>query len=401
VHVFIRHGDRTALAELLGYQHTGYSCNFTDWLIKQDYKDSFAHSFSTFMDEMSQHITVDKSFRTHAFYPNKPSCRDSALTARGVLQHIHLGRHFRESYIVANNHLNISDSFNTRVFVKTTKRERTFQSANAFLYGFLPHSKSSYPKLHKASNMMFCESSPSLTCNCKQANGLYQRRKRLANAIATSSSTYADLAAAISKALDVDVEELPHLSSLADTLSPSYCHGMEPRCSRKDPNNCVYGRLVSKLWNEMAKINSLVQANLSSGSNKFASISAYPLLLELAQRISKLPHSPSRERFFLYSGHDLTLEPLLEALGVPSRRRPPYASRLVIEAYQSQIGNDVMVRILYNGNDVTESVSFCENDLKDGMCPSDVFYEFVSEKMLQRHGHATYNDACSVSLTDD
>lgn len=55
----------------------------------------------------------------------------------------------------------------------------------------------------------------------------------------------------------------------------------------------------------------------------------------------------SPHRFFLYSGHDNTLSPMLGGLGILDGH-PPMASYLVVEVWEAKEG-DRFVQVLYNG----------------------------------------------------
>ncbi|KAH0482385.1 MAG: hypothetical protein KVP17_001958 [Porospora cf. gigantea B] len=77
----------------------------------------------------------------------------------------------------------------------------------------------------------------------------------------------------------------------------------------------------------------------------------------------------SPHRFFLYSGHDTTIMPLLAALGVWSPAEwPPYASIATLEFLRS--GERFLFRIIYNGAAVTRRFKGCDTDL----CALETFF---------------------------
>eukprot|EP01094_Clydonella_sp_ATCC50884_P009054 TRINITY_DN1858_c1_g1_i1.p1 TRINITY_DN1858_c1_g1~~TRINITY_DN1858_c1_g1_i1.p1 ORF type:complete len:461 (+),score=139.23 TRINITY_DN1858_c1_g1_i1:174-1385(+) len=75
----------------------------------------------------------------------------------------------------------------------------------------------------------------------------------------------------------------------------------------------------------------------------------------------------SPARFFLYSGHDNTLSPLLGMLGL-LKGHPPMASNLILEVWEAQDGRQY-VHVMFNG----ESQTLPGAD--DPVCPLDVFRE--------------------------
>ena len=91
----------------------------------------------------------------------------------------------------------------------------------------------------------------------------------------------------------------------------------------------------------------------------------------------------SRHRLTIFSGHDTVIAPVLAALGVYRQAGlcvwPPYASRIVFEVYvrksklrggesgteiafeEVQARNEAMIRVLYNGQDVTKMITSCKD----------------------------------------
>merc|ERR1712065_12766 len=54
-------------------------------------------------------------------------------------------------------------------------------------------------------------------------------------------------------------------------------------------------------------------------------------------------------KFYLYSGHDTTVMPFLDVMGVWDGVWAPYASLISIELYNDTDTSETLVRVVYNG----------------------------------------------------
>uniref|UniRef100_A0A914WFU2 Uncharacterized protein n=1 Tax=Plectus sambesii TaxID=2011161 RepID=A0A914WFU2_9BILA len=124
--------------------------------------------------------------------------------------------------------------------------------------------------------------------------------------------------------------------------------------------------------------NSNIMRRLSIGE-------AAAILRTLTATIRKLRKDDELTAFKLFSGHDVTLRPLLFALGLTHREPAHYASRLVFEVYQRRtavINDSLFVRVLFNGVDRTGDLPFCSN-LHEGLCSARQFETFVKTALFQ------------------
>ncbi|KAK3728232.1 hypothetical protein RRG08_017526 [Elysia crispata] len=82
-----------------------------------------------------------------------------------------------------------------------------------------------------------------------------------------------------------------------------------------------------------------------------------------------------KPRLFLYSGHDTTVIPILEVLGLPQVKWPPFGASLALELYKSHDSpseNQFFVRVVYCWNEQTLP---CH---KDALIPFAVFRQTMS-----------------------
>lgn len=58
---------------------------------------------------------------------------------------------------------------------------------------------------------------------------------------------------------------------------------------------------------------------------------------------------PPTRKLILYAAHDVTLIPLLMALGTFDHKWPPYAADVTVELYQHQQSKEWFVHLSYHG----------------------------------------------------
>jgi hypothetical protein len=132
----------------------------------------------------------------------------------------------------------------------------------------------------------------------------------------------------------------------------------------------------------------------------YSLLGAHPILNQTIDRMQRAAQGKKGELFTLYSAHDVTLSPILSALGLSEARFPRFAARLIFELWQDrEKPREHSVRILYNGVDFTFHTSFCQDHHKRSpkhMCPLENLVHFVKRDMfVALDGNSTnYYDAC-------
>lgn len=152
---------------------------------------------------------------------------------------------------------------------------------------------------------------------------------------------------------------------------------------------------------------------------------AYGLIHNIVQNMIRMI-SESKPKLVLYSGHDKTLQPLILALGLNDMKYYSafYASRLVFEVYRKKdlrdefkftkrkaIAQDFYFRVVYNGEDVTNHLSFCRpqqnivmkvvdpiDDMKiynTYLCPIENIVRFIHDDYFSVFNVSNFKDACA------
>jgi len=159
--------------------------------------------------------------------------------------------------------------------------------------------------------------------------------------------------------------------------------------------------------------------------HKYAILAMYPYLNRTATKMERVakgneagrqPRAGGEEVFTLSSAHDVTMAPLLSALGLEEARFPRFAARVVFELWKSppmtqgqskkRAGKaekskvkdgELFIRVLYNGEDVTFHTTFCrshDRHASQPLCPLKNFLSFVRRDMFSVVNATSYQEAC-------
>ncbi|XP_014670305.1 PREDICTED: 2-phosphoxylose phosphatase 1-like [Priapulus caudatus] len=378
VHIVIRHGDRGALP--LADPEPRIVCDV-------HVKSPLLEEFRAHVRSLAKRRHPADSFSQFPYIPVGRYCQPGKLTTIGVLQHLKNGAFLRERYGGALALHDWDDA--ERVTLKSTVIARTYQSLVAFLYPLLPGFDASRLSIVPVKNNAFCAEGAVRRCDCRAMLTMRQRyidenSQRLAR-----NGTMQGALRTMARAMNVSLDRArPH--ALLDQSMRYLCHGAAMPCNAR--GRCIESAHVDALlhhhrWNgrRLAR---------SDSYQRYSAFKVYPLLLEMTHRLSDVAAGRSRNALTLYSGHDVTLGPLLTALDAYDGAIPPYASRLVVELYAAAGGRHY-VRLLYNGGDVTRRVRFCRGRVNaDGVCELKHFLRFVTVEMLEDFGGMSYDEAC-------
>lgn len=104
------------------------------------------------------------------------------------------------------------------------------------------------------------------------------------------------------------------------------------------------------------------------------------------------PTTPSSKtrKLYLYATHDVTLMPILMALGIFDHKWPPFAADLTMELYQHQESKEWFVQLSYHGEEQVP------RGCPDKLCPLD---KFLSTMSLYAVSPEKYRTLCSPART--
>ncbi|XP_065584065.1 2-phosphoxylose phosphatase 1-like [Artemia franciscana] len=341
--IVFRHGARGPLSPLRNLNQI--NCN---QMQSQAFKQ-----YTTFLKDFITAGHFEKFEGPFLSYPALPlssKCSLNDLTSLGVSQLISVGKLAGQRISQSSNISEISlKAFSTRY-------RRTVQSLWAFLYGFIGENNMSSMQVNVQQNqaVTYCEP----YCKCDLASQLESRHdlmltKLLGPAEKSTLKRMAHILYGTEGAKNVGTRHVK------DGILTHICHNITLPCSVSD--KCINNADIATAQSFLTKES---RATLSSKTFKqMALLKAYGIIQRIMQfGVNSLgAHKKSESpMFFVYSGHDMTLEPLLSTLSVYGGVPPSFATNLLVEYYVD--GNfEVFLKFVFNAEEVTENVAYCDD----------------------------------------
>lgn len=341
-----------------------------------------------------------------------------------MVQHLRNGQLLRQAY--KRHKLLPSDWSARQLWVETTGKSRTLQSGLALLYGFLPDFDWTKLTVRHQWSTLFCGSA----CDCPARNRYLEeeqrRQYRLRVADAELERTYVDMA----RTLGLPTRQLRAANPI-DSLLCHLCHGLSFPClptggaSGGSAGGCL--TLAQFAVIRRQQLEDEVDRRRAGLYQKYAILATHPYLNRTAAKMERItrgkeagrrPRAGGEEVFTLSSAHDVTVAPLLSALGLEDARFPRFAARVVFELWKSPpamygkprrkgkgkgemskvpTDGELFIRVLYNGEDVTFQTAFCrshERHAAQPLCPLGKFLSFVRRDMFSVLNATSYQEAC-------
>lgn len=387
--ILIRHGDRGPLRMVNRLKEL--NCDMTP---------STENRYRTLVEVLIQskpkleHLNLIDDFID---FPDE-RCKLARLTKAGLAQHVKLGHILGSTYATR---LGLSGpNFNWKV--TTTRYSRTFQSALAFTYGLEFAIKSSFDFLkvaqfEYADDTFFCgynKSSQFCTFNCP--NIAHLRSEHLPLEQIGQINTLVNLLARILSPLSNSASFKSPIS-IMDGISAYHCH------QEALPRHSHFGSMNASHVEDVLGNICLQGSKLQSSPSYLRSswLKVYGFLNEIIHQARF-----GKESLLLYSGHDITIEPLKAIFAIPDCEIPPYASRLIFEVYSKN--SQKYIQAIYNGKifnippNGTENVPFsnAHSDLNvpTSLISVDNFESFIKEKFALHTGAPDFQTACGTAV---
>ncbi|XP_039611758.1 2-phosphoxylose phosphatase 1 isoform X1 [Polypterus senegalus] len=383
VQVVIRHGDRYPLYSIPKTNRPAIDCS----LIPS--RNPSHPQLATFIKHMSKptKVNMDNVLSSLPRFPSHFVCEMGELTQTGIVQHLQNGKLLRHTYI--EKHKLIPDNWNKQhLYVESTGKSRTLQSGLALLFGLLP--EFDWQKVHFRHqwSTIFCASN----CDCPMRNHYLEEEQRRQYNFRVKNNlleqTYVDMA----RIIGIPTRQLRAANPI-DSLLCHFCHNITFPCTQAGCISLEHFTVIKshQLDDEKDRQEKMVYY-------KYSLLAIHPLLNQTVTRMQKFAENQNNEVFALYSAHDVTIAPLLNALGLPEARFPRFAARIVFELWRGPRDKKrLYIRILYNGDDVTFHTTFCRKHNRHSgqpLCPLQNFVNFVKKDMFAIFNSTNYYDAC-------
>ncbi|XP_019388624.1 PREDICTED: 2-phosphoxylose phosphatase 1 [Crocodylus porosus] len=383
VHVLIRHGDRYPLYAIPKTKRPDIDC-----MLVSSRKPSHPQ-LEAFIRHMSKgsEAQMDGTLSSLPRYPSHASCEMGELTQTGVVQHLQNGQLLREIYMKKHKLL-LSDWTAKHLYLESTGKSRTLQSGLALLYTLLPDFDWKNINVRHQWSTIFCSGS----CDCPMRNHYLEEEQRRQYSLRVKNSDLERVYVDMAKIVGIPTRQL-RASNPIDSLLCYFCHNVSFPCTK---NGCI-----SIEHFKIIKTHQLEDERERQEKKLYffyALLATYPLLNQTVNRMQRIAEGKKEEVLVLYSAHDVTLSPVLSALGITEARFPRFAARLVFELWQDgKKHREHFIRILYNGVDVTFQTSFCQDynmHSSKSACPLEKFVHFVKRDMFSVFNSTNYYDAC-------
>uniref|UniRef100_A0A3B5BDC1 2-phosphoxylose phosphatase 1 n=1 Tax=Stegastes partitus TaxID=144197 RepID=A0A3B5BDC1_9TELE len=415
VQVMIRHGDRYPLYSIPKTKRPSIDCTLST---SRKPSHPLLNAFIGHMGQGSRGHW-ESPLGSVPRLPNHSACEMGELTQTGVVQHLRNGQLLRHAY--KRHNLLPSDWSPRQVWVETTGKSRTLQSGLAFLYGFLTDFDWTRLTVRHQWSTLFCGSA----CDCPARNRYLEeeqrRQYRLRVADTELERTYVDMA----RTLGVLTRQLRAANPI-DSLLCHLCHDLSFPCAPMGDSGaggCLTMAQFAVIRRQ--QLDDEVDRRRAGLYRKYAILAMYPYLNRTATKMERVakaseagrqPRAGGEEVFTLASAHDVTVAPLLSALGLEEARFPRFAARIVFELWKSPSATqgqakkragkgekskvkdgELFIRVLYNGEDVTFHTAFCrshDGHASQPLCPLKNFLSFVRKDMFSIVSATSYKEAC-------
>lgn len=402
VQVMIRHGDRYPLYSIPKTKRPAIDCTLSP---SRSPSHPLLKAFISHMG-LGGRGTWEAPLSSVPRVPNHSACEMGELTQTGVVQHLRNGQLLRLAY--RRHDLLPADWTPRQVWLETTSRSRTVQSGLALLYGFLPDFDWAKLSVRHQWSTLFCGAS----CDCPARNRYLEEEQRRQYKLRVGDGeldrTYADMA----RTLGVATRQL-RAANPVDSLLCHLCHGLAFPCVLGGGGGGARACLTTAQFAVIRRqqLDDERQRKEAGLYRKYAVLAMHPYLNRTAARMERAARGGGgAELFALSSAHDVTLAPLLSALGLTDASFPRFAARVVFELWRSPApakkgkgerskvkDGEPFVRVLYNGEDVTFHTAFCrESDRRprQPLCPLRNFLSFVRRDMFSVLNATSYQEAC-------
>lgn len=337
VQVLTRHGDRAPIEYL-------WSPVYNDTAIWNCKIDRLSY------ENFDNQYHTQNRLTSERFMPgrqaNKGNCGMGSLTQQGARQHVANGQKFRQMYIETAKLL--PDNWdNEQVYVRSGNELRLMESAQSVLAGLWPPKENQTQEQRQGVDLIdgdFDNMTPDIIDNCPLGRKLRD--------MSDSTEKYQEYLT-LRDNMEAELDEIFQVkgitvSHMADLIRSRGCHDFD----------ITYGGLLNDTMIRNIKALSLfgfVYFPNHTLANRYGMGS---FVQEQVQYFEDHLNGKNDFKFLLFSGHDSSVWPLLDTLGIYDGHWPPLASQVVYEMWEAKNGTNY-IEVIYNGRDLTQYIPHC------------------------------------------
>lgn len=364
VQVVFRHGARSPLKQLPVEEQVEWNPQ----LLEVPPQTQFDYTVTNLAGGPKPHSPFDSQYLGTIL---KGGMFAGQLTSVGMRQMFALGERLRKSYVEDIPFL--SPTFNPReIFVRSTNMHRNLESTRCLLAGLFRCQKEGPVVIHTDE-----ASSEVLYPNYQSCWSLRERTRGRRQAASLQPGISEDLEK-VKEGMGIADSDGVDFFVLLDNVAAEQVHGLP---------SCPALRRSARIIEQRAVDTALY---LQSGDRESLQMAVGPFLHLLERNLLTAvdPATPpgSHRKLYLYAAHDVTLLPLLLALGIFDHKWPPFAADLTMELYQHRESEEWFVQLYYHGEEQVP------RGCPDQLCPLDKFLNTLSVYILSPE---KYHTLCS------
>ncbi|XP_066111280.1 lysophosphatidic acid phosphatase type 6 isoform X1 [Saccopteryx bilineata] len=364
VQVVFRHGARSPLKPLPQNEQVEWN----PWLLEVPPQTQFDYTVTNLAGGPKPHSLFDSQYHKTIL---KGGMFAGQLTNVGMWQMFALGERLRKNYVEDIPFL--SPTFNPQeIFVRSTNIFRNLESTRCLLAGLFQRQQKGPIIIHTDE-----ASSEVLYPNAQNCWRLQERIRSQRQAASLQPGISEDLKK-VKEGMDIANSDEVDFLILFDNVAAEQVHGF-PSC----PMLKRFAQIIEQRAVDTA-------CCMLSGDRESLQMAVGPFLHLLESNILKVVDpdisSGQNRKLYLYAAHDVTLMPLLMALGIFDHKWPPFAVDVTIELYQHQESKEWFVQLYYHGKEQVP------RGCPDQLCPLDKFLNTMSVYTLNPE---KYHTLCS------
>ncbi|XP_032320336.1 lysophosphatidic acid phosphatase type 6 isoform X1 [Camelus ferus] len=363
VQVVFRHGARSPLKPLPQEEQ---QVEWKPQLLEVPPQTQFDYTVTSLAGGLKPHSPFDAQYRETTL---KGGVFAGQLTQVGMQQMFALGERLRKSYVEDVPFL--SPTFHPlEVFIRSSNIYRNLESTRCLLAGLFQRQKEGPIVIHTDE-----ASSEVLYPNYQNCWNLQERTRGRRQAACLQPGISEDLKK-VKEEMGIAGSNGVDFLILLDNMAAEQEHGLP---------SCPTLKRFAQMIEQRAVDTALYVLQGEDRESLQMAVGPFLHILEsnLLSAVDPATLPGKTRKLYLYAAHDVTLMPLLLALGIFDHKWPPFAGDLTMELHQHQESRAWFVRLYYQGKEQVP------RGCPDRLCPLDKFLNTVSVYTLSPEKYRT------------